>query len=247
MITKFVTLLSFLLIFCMIGCGEDSASIVKPEAQSVASPMVFENVLISENVRAAAQPLPSKVEAVAAAPPLLLAPVVVPIISCGAAVVDVANLLSLTPQFLRNNSLFVGILSLPCPVDKPIKAIKGIKVLKNANTLRNIKFGKFTPANFPKNFGALKARAVREGYEIHHTIPQKFRARAKELGINIDQPWFGVEVSPRYHRQITKRYEIDWDKFFKQENLTQSDVLLFRQEMIKKYGLKSGSYLDVIK
>ena len=245
MITKFVTLLSFLLIFCMIGCGEDSSRILQPEAQPVASPTVFENVLISENVRAAAQPLPSKVESVAAAPPVALA--VVPIISCGAALVDVANLLSLTPQFLVNNSLFVGILSLPCPVDKPIKAIKGIKILKSADTLKNIKFGKFTPANFPKNFGALKARAVREGYEIHHTIPQKFRARAKELGINIDQPWFGVEVSPRYHRQITKRYEIDWDKFFKQENLTQSDVLLFQQEMIKKYGLKSGSYLDVIK
>ena len=65
MIARFMTVFSFLLIFSMIGCGEDSDSIVKPEAQSVASPTVFENVLISENIRATAQPLPSKQEEVA--------------------------------------------------------------------------------------------------------------------------------------------------------------------------------------
>ena len=73
MIAKFMTVLSFfLLIFCIIGCG-DSSSIVKPEAQPAVSPVVFEDVLISENIRATpavsvdtvAQPLPLKVEEVA--------------------------------------------------------------------------------------------------------------------------------------------------------------------------------------
>lgn len=245
MITKFVTLLSFLLIFCLFSCGEDPSSIVKPEAQPAVSPTVFENVLISENVRVAAQPLPSTVEAVAAAPAIVLA--VVPIISCGAAVFEVGTLVWGTPDFLANHMLLVGAAGIACPVDKPIKAIKGIKILKSADTLKNIKFGNFIPANSRKNFGALKGRAVREGYEVHHTIPQKFRARAKELGINIDQPWFLTEITEGYHKSITRLYEKDWDIFFKQDNLTQSDVLLFQQEMIKKYGLKPGSYLDVIK
>ena len=49
MIAKFVTPLFFLLIFSMIGCGEDSPSILKPETQ----PTVFEDDPISDDMPAA--------------------------------------------------------------------------------------------------------------------------------------------------------------------------------------------------
>ena len=248
MIARFMTVFSFLLIFSMIGCGEDSDSIVKPEIQPVASPTVFENVLISENVRAAAQPLPSlpskQEEVAAAAPALAVIPAVVTAISCGATVFEVGTLILGTPDFLANQMLAVSVAGIACPVDKPIK---GIKILKSANTLQNTKFWNFIPANMRKNFGALKGRAVQEGYEVHHTIPQKYRAKAKERGINIDQPWFGAEITEGYHRQITNAYEKEWDIFFQGKNPTRSDILLFRKHVSKKFHLEPGDYLDVIK
>lgn len=256
MIAKFVPALSFLLIFCIIGCG-DSSSIVKPEAQPAASPTVFEDVLISENVRATpavsvdtvAQPLPSKVEEVAAAPPLLAA-VVMPIISCGAAVFDVVTLFLDTPQFLSNHQmLFVGGVGMACPDGAILKSIKGIKILKSAKTLKNIKFRSFTRSRkaFRDNFERLIERPVKPGYDVHHSIPRKNRADAEKFGININQPWFGVEIRRGYHKSITDQYAKDWDMFFKQPDLTQSDVLLHQQDMLRDYGLKSGSYLELVK
>ena len=44
MIVKFMTALFSLLIFCIIGCGEDSSSILKPDTQPAMSPAVFEDV-----------------------------------------------------------------------------------------------------------------------------------------------------------------------------------------------------------
>ena len=53
MIAKFMTALFSLMIFCMIGCGEDSSSILKPETQPAVSPAVFEDVPISDDAPAA--------------------------------------------------------------------------------------------------------------------------------------------------------------------------------------------------
>ena len=53
MIAKFMTALFSLLIFCMIGCGEDPSSILKSETQPAVSPAVFEDVLISDDAPAA--------------------------------------------------------------------------------------------------------------------------------------------------------------------------------------------------
>ena len=255
MIAKFMTVLSFLLIFSMFGCGEDSSSLLKPETQPAASPTVFEDVLISENVRATpavsvdtvAQPLPSKVEEVAAAP-VLLVPVVVAVISCGAAVFDVGTLFFGTPQFLSNHQmLFVGGVGMACPDGAILKSIKGIKILKSAKTLKNIKFRDFTRAKgaFRDNFERLIGRPVKQGHEVHHTIPQKNRADAEKFGINIDQPWQGVEITKGYHKSITRPYEKDWDTFFKQPDLSQSKILHYQQFMLKKYRLKPGSYLEL--
>ena len=252
MIAKFMTVLSFLLIFSMIGCG-DSSSIVKPEAQPAVSPVVFEDVLISENIRATpvvsvdtlAQPLPLKQEEVAAAPAAAL--LVVPVISCGAAIFDVVTLFLGTPDFLANHMLFVGAAGLPCPDGAVLKGIKGIKIWKSANTLGKIKFKNFNRWNFRKNFEKLKGEKILRGNEVHHTIPQKHRADAKKFGINIDQPWHGVEITQGYHRSITPDYAKDWEKFFDLPNLTQSDVLRHQQSMLDKHGLKSGSYLELAK
>ena len=142
----------------------------------------------------------------------------------------------------------VGAVGMFCPADGGIiKTIKGIKILKSTNTLKKIKFGNFTRSNFRKNFEKLIEKRVQPGYEVHHTIPQKHRAQAKKLGINIDQPWFGIQIKKGHHDSITPDYTKDWDKFFKQPNLTQSQLLLKSESMLNQYGLKSGSYLELIK
>ena len=187
-------------------------------------------------------PLPLKQEEVAAAPPLLL--VVVPIVSCGAAALDISTLVWDTPKFLSNHTLFVSAIGMACPADK---VVKGIKILKSVNTLRKIKFGNFTRWNFRKNFERLIGRQVRPGYEVHHAIPQKYRTQAGKLGINIDQPWHGIEIGKRYHDFITPNYTKDWDKFFKLPDLNQSKILNYEQFMLNKYHLKRGSYLELTK
>jgi hypothetical protein len=143
--------------------------------------------------------------------------------------------------------LFVGAAAIPCPADKVIKAIKAIKILKSLNTLGKIKFRNFTRWNFRKNFEKLKGGKILRGNEVHHTIPQKHRADAKKFGINIDQPWHGIEITEGYHRSITPNYAKDWEKFFDLPNLNLSKILDYEQSMLNKYGLKSGSYLDLIK
>ena len=252
MIARFMIVLSFLLIFSMFGCGEDSSSLLKPETQPTVSPVVFEDVLISENVRVVpaavsvdtvAQPLPLKQEEAAAAPAVIL---VVPIVSCGAAALDVVTLALGTPDFLANHMLLVNVAGMACPADK---VIKGIKILKSAKTLKNIKFKNFTQSRkvFRDNFERLIGRPVRPGYDVHHSIPRKNSPDAAKLGVNVNQPWFGVEIKRGYHQSITDQYAKDWDMFFKQPDLTQSDVLLHQQDMLRDYGLKSGSYLELVK
>ena len=251
MIAKFMTVLSFLLIFSMIGCG-DSSSLLKPETQPAVSPVVFEDVLISENIRATpavsvdtvAQPLPLKQEEVAAAPVLIA---VVAAVSCGAAAFEVGTLALGTPDFLANHMLFVGMAAIPCPADKVIKVIKGIRILKSLNTLGKAKFKNFIPRHYRDNFEILIGRGVRSNHDVHHAIPQKHRAQAGKHGINIDQPWHLIEIRKDYHQFITPNYRKDWEKFFDLPNLNRSEILDYEQSMLNKYGLKSGSYLDLIK
>ena len=95
------------------------------------------------------------------------------------------------------------------------------------------------------NFEKLVGRPVRPGNQVHHTIPQKYRREALELGVNIDQPWHGIEITEVYHRSITRRHEKDWDTFFDLPNLNLDKLLRYEQSMLKKYRLKPGSYLEL--
>ena len=73
--------------------------------------------------------------------------------------------------------LFVNALSMACPVGG--SGVKGIKILKSANTLKELKFKKFAHWNYRDNFKEFIGREVRDGYEVHHAIPQMHRAKAK--------------------------------------------------------------------
>lgn len=254
---KFTIVHLLMLVGFVIGCSETNHDVfndVPPPSLLPAhesNPSLHPAVSVDTVARplASMKALPSTQEAVAAAPPVVL--LVVPIVSCGAAVVDIGNLAGLTPNFLRNQSLFTSLLSIPCPVD-PVG--KSIKILRSVRFLKSAKFWQtFKRWNFRDNYAALKGKPITQGYEIHHSIPYKHAKKAEELGItlpiNIHQPWFGIEVSPGYHRFISNSYEAGWDKFFNPFfdqgiSPTRSQILNHLQLMLNKYPpLKQGSYL----
>ena len=245
---KFSVLHFLLLVGLLIGCSETNHDLL-PSHES--NPSLHPAVSVDTVVRplASMKALSSTQEEVAAAPPVLL--LVVPIVTCGAAVVDIGNLAGLTPDFLRNHSLFTSLVSIPCPVD-PVG--KSMKILRSARFLKSAKFlKKFKKWNFRENYAALKGEPITPGYQVHHCIPCKHAKKAEELGItlpiNIHQPWFGIEISPWYHTFITNSYEEGWDNFFKPFfdqgiSPTGSQILDHLQLMLNKYPtLKQGSYL----
>ncbi len=234
-----------LLISCLlVGCSETDHAPLLSSHES--------NPSVLPAVTKTFSPLPATQAEVAAAPPILA---VVPIVSCGATVIEVSGLAFDMPQFLSNNMLFVSIAGMACPFDKGIKAIKGIKILKSSKYLRNIEFKKLTKWNFRKNFEKLIGRKVKKGHEIHHTIPTEYKKQAEQLGVNINQPWLGVEITQTYHRYIhknkniytNKNYNEYWKEIFNQSNLDKYKILEYQQEALNLYGLKQGSYLKLIK
>lgn len=248
---KFSVIHLLMLVGVLIGCSEPDHDVFN----DVLSPSQLPSHESNPNLRptvsvdTVAQPLPLELpleqEEVAAAPPLLL--LVVPIVSCGAAVLDLGTLAFGTPEFLSKGMFFVGALGLACPDGGILKGVKGIRILKSANTLKKLKFQRFTAGNYADNFKEFIGRNVWRGYEIHHAIPQHFRKQAAKLGVNIDQPWHLVEVRRGYHRRFSSKYTRDWAKFFRQPGLTRSKLLDYEQHMLKQYHLKPGSYLEVVK
>lgn len=245
---KFAVVHLLMLVGLLIGCSETNHDVFNdvPPPSAVSVDTVVQPL---PSMTEKPSPLPLKQEEVAAAPvaPVLLAmvPVVVPIVSCGAAFFDLSTLVFGTPKFLSNQVLFaVGAVGMVCPDGG---SIKGIKILKSANTLKKIQFRSFTHKNFRTNFESLIGRPVRPKYEVHHGIPARNEAQAAKYGINVHQPSHGIEIAEKYHDFITDNYRKDWDRFFDLPNLNQSKILIYEQFMLNKYGLKSGSYLDVIK
>lgn len=53
-----------------------------------------------------------------------------------------------------------------------------------------------------------------KGYEAYHTLPQKYRKRFEDLGINIDEPGNVVWRKSEGHRAKSAEHTDAWDEFF---------------------------------
>ena len=78
-----------------------------------------------------------------------------------------------------------------------------------------------------------------EGYEAHHTLPQKYRKRFEELGINIDEPGNVVWRETKNHRKNSNKLTNEWNKFMEKKH-TKKQVLNKRDELEKKYFGNKG-------
>ena len=66
-------------------------------------------------------------------------------------------------------------------------------------------------------------------FDAHHIFPQKFKAYFKLMGINVDNPEFGVWLDKHIHRQNADSYNKLWFKFFEKYD--------FDEKLISKLSL----------
>ena len=104
-----------------------------------------------------------------------------------------------------------------------------------------IKTVKANKSNYRK---ALQQATGKEGngFEAHHTLPQKHRPDFEKLGINIDEPGHVVWREAKNHRQNSWKFTKEWDKFFDtNKSYTKEDIINFRNEKEKEiFGNYTG-------
>ena len=80
---------------------------------------------------------------------------------------------------------------------------------------------------------------IGEGYEAHHTLPQKFRKQFEKMGINIDEPGNVVWRETKNHRKNNSKLTKEWEKYM-EKNHTKKQILKKRDELEKKYFGNKG-------
>ena len=73
-------------------------------------------------------------------------------------------------------------------------------------------------------------------YEVHHTLPQKYRKQFEKLGINIDEPGNVVWREANGHRKKSNVLTSEWTRFMNRgKSPTKKQIYQFRDKMEKKY------------
>jgi hypothetical protein len=92
--------------------------------------------------------------------------------------------------------------------------------------------------NYRKTFTAL--RPIPDGYEVHHSLPQKYEATMSQAGVNIHNPFRLQGVDPQTHQAITR----DWSRWDRELGRPPSaaEVMQFKQTIDARY---SGKLLEV--
>ena len=75
-----------------------------------------------------------------------------------------------------------------------------------------------------------------KGYEAHHTLPQKYRTKFEEAGINIDEPGNVVWRKTEEHRKNNHNITKEWEDFFeKNKKSTAEQIYKNRDKIETKY------------
>ena len=258
---KFSVVYLLMLLGLLIGCSETDHDLVSKAPSP--SPQPFPSVVHQSDPSSMTEEhtpfqFPSEQENVAAGPMALplLAPVVIPVVSCGAAIIDSAALVMSPFDFLSglsNHKLMpiASVLSMACPAGIPGKAVR---ILKSSSTIvtRLKVVRKFSKRNYKTVFERFIGRPVKTGYDVDHSIPQMHREFLKPV-IKVDHPALLIEVKRSFHQRISPAWRKAWDDFLEpfikkdkppsaQELLKHRDELL-NQEMFKP--LKAGNYIEL--
>lgn len=75
---------------------------------------------------------------------------------------------------------------------------------------------------------------IGKGYEAHHTLPQKYRERFEQLGINIDEPKNVVWRKTENHHAGNVEHGKAWDEFFEKKPQPTKEQVLQQRDIIEK-------------
>ena len=81
-----------------------------------------------------------------------------------------------------------------------------------------------------------------EGYEAHHTLPQKYEKEFNEAGINIHEPGNTVWREKGNHRAKSHQHIKEWDNYFDGEDpIDQKKIIEKRNDIeTRVYGNTQG-------
>jgi len=97
---------------------------------------------------------------------------------------------------------------------------------------------KANAGNYRKTFTAL--RPIPSGYEVHHSLPQKYEATMSKAGVNIHNPFRLQGVDPQTHQAITREWA-RWDRDLGRQPSAQ-EVIQFKEAIDQQY---SGKLIEV--
>jgi hypothetical protein len=92
-------------------------------------------------------------------------------------------------------------------------------------------------ANVLKRLGMDAAEAA--GKYAHHVFPKQFGKRFADLGLDVNDPRFGVLLTGPAHDLLhyVLRYNAKWEKWFADNpNATADDALKFARKLAGEYG-----------
>ncbi|UCS12256.1 hypothetical protein [Clostridium botulinum] len=167
----------------------------------------------------------------------LVAPVAIPAMAIAAlGIVEVGLDLAVGD----NTSAAVGLLFL-FPMSKGFKyvteiggdAIKGGSKAKNLYKFTSKGIAKATKNNYRKMF-LKEFPYLPKGYQVHHTLPQKYDSIMKKLGINVHELKYLKGVDKEVHKLITKEW-MKWDKGLGR-SATVQEVIDFAKQIHDKYN-----------
>ncbi|SDZ69241.1 hypothetical protein SAMN05421736_1581, partial [Evansella caseinilytica] len=132
----------------------------------------------------------------------------------------------------------------PALAGVPYNAINSMKMLDDlvdvnkANMMKaeQLAAGAITKAtknNYRKLFLA-EYPDLPKGWQVHHSLPQKYETIMKNAGINIHEVKYLRGVDPTVHREITKEW-IKWDKSLGRDPTSQ-EISDFAKQIDQKYN-----------
>lgn len=82
---------------------------------------------------------------------------------------------------------------------------------------------------------------IGEGFEAHHTLPQKYRGKFEEMGINIDEPGNVVWREAKDHRKKSNALTKEWDDFMKRKS-SEKEIEQFKSQIeMRLFGNKNDT------
>ena len=110
-------------------------------------------------------------------------------------------------------------------------AIKTARVADNVSDVVNVTIRTATKHNYRKVLQEATGK-VGNGYEAHHTLPQKYRKQFEALDINIDEPGNVVWRKKENHRKQNYQHTKKWDEKFEKDNvISKEEIYDFREKV----------------